>query len=1077
NDVTIDRISANGEVLGTFDSLYIKDGAVRTAKLADTSVTGAKLNRMGATTGQILKWNGTTWIAADDTTGRYYAGAGIRISNDSIINTGDQDSTDDVLETTQFGGDVSGIYSNLTINNGAVTTAKIADGAVTAVKLNQMGATAGQILKWSGTAWVPSLDSGKVYTAGAGIRISNDSIINTGDQDSTDDVLETTQFGGDVSGVYSNLTINNGAVTTAKIADGAVTAAKLDQMGATDGQVLKWNGTTWAPGNDGLLYFETVRNNTGTNASKPVHQLKVLGTETDIDIALSSKGTGAIVAQIPDGTIAGGNKRGNNAVDLQMVRNNATQVAGGASSTISGGEKNATSVDYASIGGGSENTVSKIGGTIAGGTLNSIGGLQYSAILGGYGNTANGLRTSIGGGSENETDSEYSVVSGGYRNKARADRSAIFGGAELTLSGTATGSFGFNANRITSGFTDRAISITEANTGIFNNVDLWLTNNDNTTRTLRFYEAYNTAGTFPNGTNYVGFKAPTSISADVTWTLPSADGTANQVLKTNGSGILTWANDNGANYKAGAGISISNDTIINIGDRDATDDMPKSTIFYGDVVDATYSATPVPSVELQLNIGSVTFDEIEDFTITEWDLGTLGATSSGQVLRWNGTKWGAADPGILYFEATRSSTSPNNSIPAHMLSPLGSEANIDFVLQPKGNGSLIAAIPNSNRFGGAKRGQFAVDFQMERGVVDQVAGANYSVLIGGDRNKIVNGASNAAILAGSRNDISGNSRYSSIITGDGNRVDGDYSSISAGRYDTIVGINSFIGAGISNSVGASYSSITGGSRNRVQGIYSAIGGGDSNVILSSGKFTTISGGTFNIANNWYSNVSGGGANAALAEGSSVLGGIEMVLETTARNSFGFNGNIINNTNSMYARKINISEPRTGVFNNVHLWLTNNDDTVRTLRFYEKYNQQGTFPNGANYVGFKAPNTMSSDVVYTLPSSAPTSDGQMLVANSSGTMSWSSGIVRISNVSVNPGMLSANGGSESIAVNLTGAQVGGTVQVSPRDELETGIIIGYARVSATNTVSIRFVNTTNSNVNPAAVGLDISVIQP
>ncbi|MFM8456313.1 MAG: hypothetical protein ACKOAK_06055, partial [Ignavibacteria bacterium] len=277
---------------------------------------------------------------------------------------------------------------------------------------------------------------------------------------------------------------------------------------------------------------------------------------------------------------------------------------------------------------------------------------------------------------------------------------------------------------------------------------------------------------------------------------------------------------------------------------------PKSTIFYGDVVDATYSATPVPSVELQLNIGSVTFDEIEDFTITEWDLGTLGATSSGQVLRWNGTKWGAADPGILYFEATRSSTSPNNSIPAHMLSPLGSEANIDFVLQPKGNGSLIAAIPNSNRFGGAKRGQFAVDFQMERGVVDQVAGANYSVLIGGDRNKIVNGASNAAILAGSRNDISGNSRYSSIITGDGNRVDGDYSSISAGRYDTIVGINSFIGAGISNSVGASYSSITGGSRNRVQGIYSAIGGGDSNVILSSGTFTTISGGTFNIANNW-----------------------------------------------------------------------------------------------------------------------------------------------------------------------------------------------------------------------------------
>lgn len=44
-----------------------------------------------------------------------------------------------------------------------------------------------------------------------------------------------------------------------------------------------------------------------------------------------------------------------------------------------------------------------------------------------------------------------------------------------------------------------------------------------------------------NGTNYVAFKAPASISTNVTWTLPSADGSANQVLQTNGSGTLAWA--------------------------------------------------------------------------------------------------------------------------------------------------------------------------------------------------------------------------------------------------------------------------------------------------------------------------------------------------------------------------------------------------------------------------------------------------------------------------------------------------------------------------------------------------------
>jgi hypothetical protein len=595
---------------------------------------------------------------------------------------------------------------------------------------------------------------------------------------------------------------------------------------------------------------------------------------------------------------------------------------------------------------------------------------------------------------------------------------------------------------------------------------------------LRFYEAYNASGSFPNGTNYVGFKAPSSIASDVTWTLPATDGSANQVLKTNGSGVLSWANDNSGSYKAGPGIAISNDTIINMGDRDGSDDMPKETIFYGDVVDATYSDSPVPSVELQLGIGSVTFDEIQDFTITEWDLGTLGATSSGQVLRYDGSKWGASDPGILYFEATRSSTVPNNAIPAHKLSPLGSEANIDFVLQPKGNGSLIAAIPsNSLTSSGVKRGLKSVDFQLERLTKEQVAKGNYSVLIGGDGSEITQSGAKGAIIAGSENYLNGS--YSGIISGQYNVINSSYSFIGSGKYNRVdtSSSNSFIGAGLNNRTDSSFATISGGSRNRIRAPYASIGGGDTNVVLTSGRFAHISGGILNVANNWYSNVSGGAGNSALGEGSSVLGGIEMVLEETARNSFGFNGNILNNSTSMYARKINISEPRTGVFNNVHLWLTNNDDTVRTLRFYEKYNQQGAFPNGSNYVALKAPNSIASDVTYTLPSSAPTSDGQMLVANSSGTMSWSSGIVRASNISVNPPNITRNGGTHSIAVTVTGAQVGGTVQVSPRAELEDGIIIGYARVSSTNTVSIRFVNTTNSDINPDAVGVDISVIQP
>jgi Phage tail fibre repeat len=49
-----------------------------------------------------------------------------------------------------------------------------------------------------------------------------------------------------------------------------------------------------------------------------------------------------------------------------------------------------------------------------------------------------------------------------------------------------------------------------------------------------------------NGTNYVGFQSPATIAADVLWTLPAADGTAGQVISTDGTGTLSWATAGGS---------------------------------------------------------------------------------------------------------------------------------------------------------------------------------------------------------------------------------------------------------------------------------------------------------------------------------------------------------------------------------------------------------------------------------------------------------------------------------------------------------------------------------------------------
>ena len=43
-----------------------------------------------------------------------------------------------------------------------------------------------------------------------------------------------------------------------------------------------------------------------------------------------------------------------------------------------------------------------------------------------------------------------------------------------------------------------------------------------------------------DSSNWVAFQAPATITSNITWTLPAADGTAGQFLSTNSSGTLSW---------------------------------------------------------------------------------------------------------------------------------------------------------------------------------------------------------------------------------------------------------------------------------------------------------------------------------------------------------------------------------------------------------------------------------------------------------------------------------------------------------------------------------------------------------
>ena len=196
------------------------------------------------------------------------------------------------------------------------------------------------------------------------------------------------------------------------------------------------NGT-WSAAAGGLTYFTEAQSTAAPNATVNVDSLTAVASTTNADFAIVPKGTGAILAQIPDNTTTGGNKRGTNALDFTRSRTNANQVASGNNSTISGGYNNLASGTNSVIGGGYDNTSSADRSMVLGGSSNTASGAVSAAIGGsnnstasfgvslGYSNTASGT-AAIATGWTNTSSGQYSFTAGEF-NTASATSSVAIG--------------------------------------------------------------------------------------------------------------------------------------------------------------------------------------------------------------------------------------------------------------------------------------------------------------------------------------------------------------------------------------------------------------------------------------------------------------------------------------------------------------------------------------------------------------------------------------------------------------------------------------------------------------------------
>jgi hypothetical protein len=355
----------------------------------------------------------------------------------------------------------------LTVPDNAITTAKIANGTLLFGDIAQNGASSGQVMKWSGSAWVARNDS----IGGGG---SNWTL--------TGNLLSTNNYWGITKGGAGNIhygdstrsMVNLGVACTTGTSGyhyvhTVIGGGRANKAGANFATV----GGGW--GNRATAFYSTIGGG-DLNLASGIFSVVGGGVNDSANGAAGGvfSGYGNVAGDAPtdtgafvgggsfnrvesrngsiaggyenvvigeSGTIAGGysNLAGNSAGDsAAFVGGGRDNLALGVNSVVVGGRNNGAAGGYAVIAGGHANNSYSDGSTIGGGNSNVIFGLR-GTIGGGYANQAGDAATDtgafVGGGWDNVASDRYSTVGGGRGNNADGESSVIGGGYENSTIG------------------------------------------------------------------------------------------------------------------------------------------------------------------------------------------------------------------------------------------------------------------------------------------------------------------------------------------------------------------------------------------------------------------------------------------------------------------------------------------------------------------------------------------------------------------------------------------------------------------------------------------------------------------
>src|SRR6056300_791745 len=285
-----------------------------------------------------------------------------------------------------------------------------------------------------------------------------------------------------------------------------------------------------------------------------------------------------------------------------------------------------------------------------------LGELAYTYGTGTQGNNGDRMFIGIGGVDGNGDANEIAVIGGQY-----------FSDKLDHVAGTLTGSSAL--------IVDANLAINTLNIG----------NATTTGGEIRFNEGTN------NGTNFVGLKAPNSIASSQTYTLPSADGTAGQFLKTDGNGALAFETVN---------------QFITLSDGSATDQYNTSETLLFTGGQSITTAVTDNEITFSVTALSINTGQLTDSGVTNAKLSTGGQLTLGSS--------------TLTLGATTTDIAGLTSLVVDSLTINGSSitttaSNTDINLTPHGTG--VVKVPS----GYDQRAGFDTDSLVPKSYVDAIA--------------------------------------------------------------------------------------------------------------------------------------------------------------------------------------------------------------------------------------------------------------------------------------------------------------------------------------------------------------------